>query len=53
MTPAEMERIIRSLGRLPRQRDTLYRTAAQERYRASFGGPRAADAQLEGAAPAL
>jgi FO synthase len=53
MTPAEMERIIRSLGRLPRQRDTLYRTAAQERYRASFGGPPAADAQLEGAAPAL
>ena len=53
MTPAEMERIIRSLGRLPRQRDTLYRTAAQERYRASFGAARAADAQPEGAAPAL
>jgi FO synthase len=53
MTPAEMERIIRSLGRLPRQRDTLYRTAAQERYRASFGAARAADAQPQGAAPAL
>ncbi len=53
MTPAEMEGIIRSLGRVPRQRDTLYRTAAQERYRASFGATRAADAQLEGAAPAL
>ena len=53
MTPAEMEGIIRSLGRIPRQRDTLYRTAAQERYRASFGATRAADAQLEGAAPAL
>jgi FO synthase len=52
MTPAEMEGIIRSLGRIPRQRDTLYRTAAQERYRASFGATRAADAQLEGAAAA-
>jgi FO synthase len=53
MTPAEMERIIRSLGRLPRQRDTLYRTAAQERYRASFDAGHAADAQPEEAAPAL
>ncbi|HET7019340.1 MAG TPA: 5-amino-6-(D-ribitylamino)uracil--L-tyrosine 4-hydroxyphenyl transferase CofH [Xanthobacteraceae bacterium] len=53
MMPAEMEGIIRSLGRIPRQRDTLYRTAAQERYRASFEAARAADAQLEGAAPAL
>jgi len=35
--PAEMERIIHSLGRTPRQRDTLYRTVPQERYRASFG----------------
>jgi hypothetical protein len=48
-----MERIIRSLGRLPRQRDTLYRTAAQERYRASFGAVRPAAAQPQGAAPAL
>jgi len=40
MTPVEMERIIRSLGRVPRQRDTLYRTAPQERYRASFGAMR-------------
>jgi FO synthase len=53
MTPAEMERVIRSLGRLPRQRDTLYRTAAQERYRASFDAAHAADAQPEEAAPAL
>jgi FO synthase len=53
MMPAEMEGIIRSLGRIPRQRDTLYRTAAQERYRASFEAARAADTQLEGAAPAL
>jgi FO synthase len=37
MTPVEMERIIRSLGRVPRQRDTLYRAVPQERYRASFG----------------
>ncbi|HEU4356926.1 MAG TPA: 5-amino-6-(D-ribitylamino)uracil--L-tyrosine 4-hydroxyphenyl transferase CofH [Xanthobacteraceae bacterium] len=36
MAPAEMERIIRSLGRIPRQRDTLYRTVPPERYRASF-----------------
>jgi hypothetical protein len=48
-----MEGIIRSLGRIPRQRDTLYRTAAQDRYRASFAAARTADAQLEGAAPAL
>jgi FO synthase len=40
MTPVEMENIIRSLGRVPRQRDTLYRTAPQERYRASFGAVR-------------
>jgi len=40
MTPIEMERIIRSLGRVPRQRDTLYRTAPQERYRASFSAVR-------------
>jgi FO synthase len=37
MTPVEMERIVRSLGRVPRQRDTLYRAVPQERYRASFG----------------
>jgi len=40
MTPVEMERIIRSLGRVPRQRDTLYRAVPQERYRASFGAMR-------------
>jgi len=34
--PVEMERIIHSLGRTPRQRDTLYCTVPQERYRASF-----------------
>jgi FO synthase len=36
MTPVEMERTIRLLGRLPRQRDTLYRAAPEERYRASL-----------------
>jgi FO synthase len=36
MTPAEMEAIIRSLGRSPRQRTTLYDTAPQDRYAASF-----------------
>src|SRR5262245_28277692 len=45
MTPAEMERTICSLGRTPRQRDTLYRTVAEERYRASFAA--AAGAQPE------
>jgi FO synthase len=36
MTPAEMERIIRTLGRVPRQRKTTYETVSEERYRASF-----------------
>jgi FO synthase len=36
MTPAAMESIIRSLGRTPRQRTTVYGTASAERYRASF-----------------
>jgi len=40
MTPAEMESLIRSLGRVPRQRDTLYRTAPQERYLAAFDATR-------------
>src|SRR6516225_8942452 len=40
MTPVEMESLIRSLGRIPRQRDTLYRTASQERYLAAFGATR-------------
>jgi FO synthase len=37
MTPVMMESIIRSIGRLPRQRDTLYRDVSPERYCASFG----------------
>jgi FO synthase len=36
MTPAAMEAIIRSLGRMPRQRTTTYGDAPVERYRASF-----------------
>jgi FO synthase len=36
MTPAAMEAIIRSLGRVPRQRTTLYENAPAERYLASF-----------------
>jgi FO synthase len=36
MTPAQMEAIIRSAGRKPRQRTTLYEMAPEDRYRASF-----------------
>jgi FO synthase len=36
MTPAQMEALIASLGRTPRQRNTLYQAVAPERYRASF-----------------
>ena len=36
MTPDAMERIIRSTGRLPRQRNTVYGAVPQERYRTSF-----------------
>jgi FO synthase len=37
MPPEAMEALIRSLGRTPRQRTTLYRDAAAERIAASFG----------------
>jgi FO synthase len=36
MTPQAMEDTIRALGRVPRQRTTLYADAPAERYRASF-----------------
>jgi len=36
MPPENMERLIRSLGRTPRQRTTLYRDPAAERIAASF-----------------
>jgi FO synthase len=34
--PAAMEALIQSIGRVPEQRDTLYRVAAQDRREASF-----------------
>ena len=36
MTPARMESIIRSIGRVPRQRTTVYGEAPEDRYAASF-----------------
>ena len=36
LPPSEMEEIIRSIGRLPEQRDTLYRPVTAERREASF-----------------
>jgi FO synthase len=36
MTPARMESIIRSIGRVPRQRTTVYGESPEERYAASF-----------------
>ena len=44
MTPATMETIIRSLGRIPRQRTTTYADAPAERVAASFRPCRPADA---------
>jgi FO synthase len=37
MPPERMEELIRSAGRVPRQRTTLYGDAPEERVRASFG----------------
>jgi FO synthase len=39
MPPEAMEELIRSLGRVPRQRTTLYGDAPAERRSASFGAP--------------
>jgi FO synthase len=39
MPPERMEELIRSAGRAPRQRTTLYADAPEERMRASFGAP--------------
>jgi FO synthase len=36
MTPQTMENLIRAIGRVPRQRDTVYADVAAERYRTSF-----------------
>ncbi len=37
--PEAMEALIRSIGRVPLQRDTLYRPASQERRASSFNAP--------------
>jgi FO synthase len=39
LPPARMEELIRSAGRVPRQRTTLYADAPEERRRASFAAP--------------
>jgi FO synthase len=39
MPPERMELLIRSAGRIPRQRTTLYGDVSEERHRASFGAP--------------
>ena len=39
MPPERMEELIRSAGRVPRQRTTLYDDPPEERLRASFGAP--------------
>jgi FO synthase len=39
MPPERMEDLIRSAGRVPRQRTTLYEDPPEERVRASFGAP--------------
>jgi len=39
MTPEQLETLIRSSGRTPRPRTTLYADAPDERRRASFGAP--------------
>jgi FO synthase len=43
MTPNAMEGIIHSIGRVPRQRTTLYGSVPDERYRASFNASPRAD----------
>ncbi|MGH3102622.1 MAG: hypothetical protein ACRDN6_00805, partial [Gaiellaceae bacterium] len=39
LPPEQMEELIRSLGRIPRQRTTLYGDVPDERRRRSFGAP--------------
>ncbi len=43
LPPERMEELIRSAGRVPRQRTTLYDDAPDERVRASFGAAPLAD----------
>ena len=42
--PEQMEELIRTAGRIPRQRTTLYGEVPEERRRASFGAPPLAEA---------
>ena len=51
MDPAAMERIIRSIGRKPRQRTTTYRDVPDERYRASFHRARGGELTRAGSCP--
>ena len=39
LPPEAMEALIRSAGRVPRQRTTLYGSPPEDRVRASFGAP--------------
>ena len=39
LPPERMENLIRKVGRVPRQRTTLYREVAADRYRQSFDAP--------------
>jgi FO synthase len=43
MPPERMEAAIRELGRVPRQRTTLYGMPEPERTKASFGAPALAE----------
>ena len=43
LPPEQMEELIRSAGRCPRQRTTLYAEPPEERVRASFGAPALAE----------
>ncbi len=43
LSPEQMEALIRSAGRVPRQRTTLYGEPDQGRVRASFGAPQLAE----------
>ncbi len=39
LSPEKIERLVRSLGRVPRQRTTLYAEVPEERRRLAFGAP--------------
>ena len=45
LPPEQMEELIRSAGRVPRQRTTLYENAPEERRAASFGAAPLAEPQ--------